>query len=104
MIIAVDFDGTLCESKYPEIGSPNIPLINGLIEKQAQGDKLILWTCRSGEPLSKAVEWCRGQGLTFDVVNENLPEMVQLWGNDSRKITADIYIDDRAASPLDFAG
>ncbi len=104
MIIAVDFDGTLCESRYPEIGQPNIPLINGLKEKQAQGDKLILWTCRSGEYLEKAVEWCRSHGLTFDRVNENLPEILELWGNDSRKITADVYIDDRAAAPMAFAG
>ena len=103
MTIAVDFDGTLCESKYPEIGQPNMPLINTLIEKKARGDKLILWTCRSGEYLSKAVAWCRSHGLAFDVINENLPEMVSLWGNDSRKITADVYIDDRAANPLEFA-
>lgn len=103
MIIAVDFDGTLCESCYPEIGKANTPLINGLKEKQAQGDKLILWTCRSGEYLENAVEWCRNHGLTFDTVNENLPEILELWGNDSRKITADIYIDDRSATPIAFA-
>ena len=103
MIIAVDFDGTLCESRYPEMGQPNIPLIKGLKEKQEQGDKLILWTCRSGEYLENAVEWCKGHGLFFDSVNENLPEILELWGNDSRKITADIYIDDKATQPMHFA-
>lgn len=103
MIIAVDFDGTLCESSYPEIGQANIPLIKDLIGKKESGDKLILWTCRAGEDLDNAVEWCRGHGLVFDRVNENLPEIVELWGNDSRKITADIYIDDKAAQPLQFA-
>ena len=95
MIIAVDFDGTLCESCYPEIGKANTPLINGLKEKQAQGDKLILWTCRSGTHLKMAVEWCRFHGVTFDAVNANLPENIEKYGNDCRKINADFYIDDR---------
>ena len=103
MIIAVDFDGTLCESKYPEIGSPNMSLIRVLIQKREAGDKIILWTCRAGEYLDNAVKWCRDFGLTFDTVNENLPEILELWGNDSRKITADIYIDDRAEKPMKFA-
>ena len=55
-IYAVDFDGTLCESEFPEIGSPNIELINHLIELRHQGDKVILWTCRVGERLENAVE------------------------------------------------
>ena len=47
-IIAVDFDGTLCENRYPEIGKPNEKVINYLIKRQKEGDKLILWTCRCG--------------------------------------------------------
>lgn len=99
MIIAVDFDGTLCVESYPEIGAPNLKLIRMLRKKQELGDKLILWTCRAGNKLDEAVEWCRMQGLYFDAVNDNLPEMVELWGNNSRKITADIYIDDKSMTP-----
>ena len=72
--IAVDFDGTLCYSKWPELGQPNQALIEYLQEWKRNDNKLILWTCRAGEALSKAVEWCREQNLEFDAVNDNLPE------------------------------
>lgn len=94
-IIGVDFDGTLCFSCWPECGEPNLPLIQQLKEMKQEGHKLILWTCRIGEALSKAVSWCREQGLEFDAVNDNLPEVVEFYGSNSRKITCDWYIDDR---------
>ena len=80
-IIAVDFDGTLCYSKWPELGEPNMPLIEYLRSWKDQGNKLILWTCRAGEALDKAVEWCREHHLGFDAVNDNLPEIVEKYGN-----------------------
>jgi hypothetical protein len=95
-IIAVDFDGCLCTNAWPEIGEPNTKLIYRLKFRRAHGDKLILWTCREGDKLREAVEWCRKHHLEFDAVNENLPEMNALYGNDSRKIGADRYIDDKA--------
>lgn len=94
-IIAVDFDGVLCEDNWPEIGEPNQELINYLKGRQSAGNKLILWTCRIGEILDNAIAWSAEQGLTFDGVNENLPEIVELFGTDSRKIFANEYIDDR---------
>ena len=101
-IIAVDLDGTLCENKYPDMGAPNIPLIQCLKKCQSNGDKLILWTCRKYEPLQKAITWCKEQGLIFDEINNNLPEILKEWEEDTRKIFADIYIDDRAMHPTDF--
>lgn len=98
-IIAVDFDGTLCENKWPEIGAPKKEIIVYLKSRQKQGDKLILWTCRVGEMLEKAVRWCKERGLTFDAVNENLPEIIESFGSDTRKIFANEYIDDRNARP-----
>ena len=95
-IIAVDFDGTLCENKWPEIGEPNTNLIGYLIEmRKSFGAKIILWTCRVGEMLDKAVNWCSEHGLEFDAVNENLPHMVERFGGNARKIFANMYIDDR---------
>ena len=94
-IIAVDFDGCLCENKYPFIGNPHCEVIDMLIDLQMNGAKLILWTCRSGTHLKMAVEWCRFHGVTFDAVNANLPENIEKYGNDCRKINADFYIDDR---------
>lgn len=98
-IIAVDFDGTLCYSNWPLLGEPNIPLINYLKNQRKEGNKLILWTCRAGNELTDAIDWCHKQGLTFDAINDNLPEVVELYGNNSRKITCDYYIDDRAILP-----
>lgn len=95
-IYAVDFDGTLCESVWPGIGSPNTALIKHLIKRRREGNKVILWTCRCGSRLEEAISWCRRFGLEFDAVNENLPEMIEHFGNDSRKIFADVYIDDKA--------
>ena len=95
-IIAVDFDGTLCENKWPEIGPANRDLIYYLTDAQKRGAKLILWTCRVGERLDKAIEWCILNGLVFDTINENLPEVIERFGEDTRKIYADEYIDDRA--------
>ena len=96
MIIAVDFDGTLCENEYPDIGRPIQPVINWLTESKKRGHKIILWTCRCGWKLDRAVEWCREHGLEFDKVNENLDEVIQQHGGDTRKIYADMYVDDKA--------
>ncbi len=98
-IIAVDFDGTLCFSNWPELGEPNTPLIEYLRAQQSSGNKLILWTCRAGEALEEALSWCHNQNLAFDAVNDNLPEIIELYGTNSRKITCDCYIDDRAVLP-----
>lgn len=97
-VIAIDFDGCLCENAWPDIGRPNIPVIEKAKREQDAGAKLILWTCREGEMLEKAVNWCAGHGLEFDAHNANLPEMNALYGNDSRKIGADEYWDDKAVT------
>ena len=93
-IIAVDFDGTLCTDCFPKIGQPNTALIELLKGLRRQGRKIILWTCRCGNQLEEAVEWCRKWELEFDAVNENLPEIIERYGSDGRKIYADVYIDD----------
>lgn len=99
-IYAVDFDGTLCAYNWPYIGKPNDSLIAYLQSAQKSGTKLILWTCREGDKLDEAIEWCKQQGLEFDAVNENLPEIIEAFGGDSRKIFANIYVDDRSVNPF----
>lgn len=95
-IIAVDFDGCLCESKWPNIGKENQPVINELLKQQALGAKLILWTCREGHQLQAAVMWCLNHGIKFDAINENLPENIEIFGNNSRKVYATEYWDDKS--------
>lgn len=95
-ILAVDFDGVLCVDRYPKIGRPRKEVFNYISKQKQKGCKLILWTCRRGKYLDEAVEWCKKQGLYFDAVNENLPESIKKYGGDTRKIFADVYIDDKA--------
>ena len=98
-IIAVDFDGTLCENEWPGIGAPKWDTIQALIAAQAAGARLILWTNRIGGRLREAVEWARERELEFDAINENLPETLAAFTTDCRKVYADIYLDDKAAQP-----
>lgn len=100
MIIAVDFDGTLCENNYPQIGEPNKELIGKLVHSRTNGNKIILWTCREEELLEDALNWCKEQGLEFDAINDNIDEIKQMYKHNSRKITADIYVDDKSVNPL----
>lgn len=94
--IAVDFDGTLFTDEYPKIGKPKWRVINWCKERKEKGDVLILWTCREGESLREAVEMCREVGLVFDYVNQNDAYLKKQFGNDCRKVGADIYLDDKA--------
>jgi len=94
MIIAVDFDGTIVEHKYPELGDEIPFAIETLKLLQKEGHQLILWTYRSGKELDEAVEYCRNLGLEFYAINKSYPE--EIFDNSlSRKINADIFIDDR---------
>ena len=99
-VYAVDFDKTMnLAGKYPELGEPNTQLINYLIRRRAAGDKVILWTCREGKLLEDAVRYCRKYGLEFDAVNDNIQENKDRWGNNTRKVFADYYVDDKARMP-----
>jgi len=95
-IIAVDFDGTLFSDQWPNIGIPNLDIINYVRNKKAAGAKIILWTCRVGSRLDEAVAACKEYGLEFDAVNKNLPDIIAAFGLDCRKVFAHEYIDDRA--------
>lgn len=100
-IIAVDFDGTLCEDKYPEIGPPKQTVIDALLREQRFGAAVILWTCRNGDKLREAVLWCEQHGILFDTVNANLPENIAMYGGiENRKVFASEYWDDKAV-PLE---
>lgn len=100
-IVAVDFDGTLVEDEFPNIGRKNEQMFQVMKTLKSQGVKLILWTSRNccdqfGNTLEDAINFCKENGLTFDAVNENLPEVQEFTGQDTRKIYADLYIDDKS--------
>ena len=94
LIIAVDFDGTIVEDAYPGIGEPRIFAFETLKRLQQDGHRLILWTYRCNNKLDDAVEFCRLQGIEFYAVNKSFPEE-DFNGDVSRKIMADLFIDDR---------
>lgn len=101
-VIAVDFDGTLCEYAFPKIGEQKAhhkKLLELLIDMRIKGHKLILWTCRGDNEeypcLSEAIDWCKNQGLEFDAINENVIGTKKMSGP-SPKVVADYYIDDKA--------
>jgi len=94
LIIAVDFDGTIVTDAYPKIGKPILFAFDTLKKLQSEGHRLILWTYRSEEKLEEAVLFCKKNGIDFYAVNKNFPEE-NYDEKDSRKIHADLFIDDR---------
>ena len=108
LVIAVDFDGTLCEFNFPNIGKQTPhqqELMDTLIQMRKEGHKLILWTNRGDNEqypsLTEAINWCVDKGLIFDSINRNLPGQKKLSGY-SPKIMADWYIDDKAINIKDW--
>lgn len=100
MTIAVDFDGTIVEDKYPQIGKERPFAVATLKQLMKDGNYLILWTVRKGEKLDDAVKWCEDRGIRFFAVNKDYAddELDQL--HHSRKIKADLFIDDRSVTGL----
>ena len=92
MIIAVDFDGTIVEHRYPDIGREKPFAIETLKKLAEEQHRLILWTVRKGKLLQEAVDFCRTRGLDFYAVNRNFPEENE---PEERKLRADLWIDDR---------
>ena len=110
--IAVDFDGTIVEDRYPDIG-PLIPEARKTLQEfKAIGGKVILWTCRTGADLSSALVYLDGVGIHIDAVNSHLPENIETFRRqfphvldrdvESRKIPADMYLDDRNPGGVDW--
>lgn len=101
-ILAVDFDGTLCEERWPEIGRPNHAVIEHVKQEQIDGAKLILWTCRVDQHLRNAIEWCAEHGIYFDAINDNLPDIHESFPVNGPKIYYDELIDDKNCSKFDL--
>lgn len=100
MTIAVDFDGTIVENKYPQIGKEIPFAISTLKKLQTDGHLLILWTVREGKYLEEAIAFCRQRGIEFYAVNRNYPEETDNSIIHYRKVDADVFIDDRNVGGL----
>lgn len=88
--------GVILKERYPDIGAPNWEIIVAAAAEQIAGAGLILWTCREGELLENALEACARWGLHFDAVNDSLPSWKKFYGDDTRKVGATEYWDDKA--------
>lgn len=94
-IVAVDFDGLLVENKFPDIGEIRQPMFDKVLALQVSGWRVILWTCRTDKMLQDAYDFCVDHGLIPDAVNSNIPEVQNYFGGDTRKVFANMYLDDR---------
>ena len=91
MILAIDFDGTLVDHEYPKIGALKPGAKEALLAFKKAGHKIVIWTCRAGEEERAVRQFMNDNGVPYDVLNAAAP------GADlgTRKIYADVYIDDK---------
>ena len=98
MIIAVDFDGILCENRFPEIGRPYYEMVSFVRQLIDEGHEVVLWTSRTGDRLAEAAMWCEDRGLHFCAINENAPsnlaQYLAEYPTPSPKVYADVYLED----------
>lgn len=100
IVLAIDFDGTIAEASYPELGNPKPNVSYILKYLKWKGYYIIIWTCREDKDLDKIKEWCLLHDVPYDKINEHHPQLLECYKNDTRKICADIYIDDRCLFKL----
>jgi hypothetical protein len=100
-IIAIDFDGTIVEDKFPAIGELKEGARSVINALKQEGYFIIIWTCRTAEKMLEAENFLRKEGVLFDAINENSPmNLAKYSGRDTRKVYAHVYIDDNAVTPL----
>lgn len=98
-IIAIDFDKTLCDSGPTGTYLPIQSTIDKMNEELKKGSRFILWTCREGQDLEEALLWCEKYGIHFEAINDNVPDIVERFNVNMRKIYANEYWDDKAVNP-----
>lgn len=99
-IIAIDFDGTICMSDYPELGMQRKDAGHYIRRLVDDGYGVIINTCREGIPLANAIKWLHKNAIPYHYVNCNFPHIIEFYKADCRKISADLYIDDKCLTGL----
>jgi len=97
-ILAVDFDDTIAHVKFPTIIGPRFGAKKYLQKLKDEGFYIIVWTCRCDEPVEEAYVWLMENNIPFERINKHHPALIEFYQNDTRKIAADIYIDDKNLS------
>lgn len=94
-ILAIDFDGTIAHASYPELGDPKPNAVEVIRKLKEEGCYIIIWTCREGQHLHWIAAYCDLHGIPYDSINEQHPDIFNFYKNNTRKVLADIYLDDR---------
>lgn len=99
-ILAIDFDLTICMSDYPALGPLREGAKEAITKLYNEGFGIVINTCREGHPLSDAMHWLKQNDIPYHYINCNFPHLIELYKADCRKISADMYIDDKGVEPL----
>jgi len=99
-ILAIDFDLTICESNYPALGKARKHALVYIQMLISGGYGVVINTCREGIALADAINWLNHNGIDYHYVNCNFPHIIEQYGADCRKISADMYIDDKCLTGL----
>jgi ribonucleotide monophosphatase NagD (HAD superfamily) len=94
--IACDYDGTIAFDSYPEVGAVKEYASVVLRRVKEAGGQIIIWTCRTGKDAEEVKKKLADAGIEYDAFNDNLPETQLMFPDNSRKVFADVYIDDKA--------
>ena len=100
LILAIDFDETIVQCDFPRIIKlrPDAKkIINQLYD---DGYYIIIWTCRHGDHALEAETYLLKNGIRFNKFNQHHPALIKRFRNDTRKISADVYIDDKCVGGL----
>lgn len=97
MTFAIDFDGTVVEHRFPEIGKEVEGAVQTMKQLQAAGHEIIIWTCRCEPYLGPMTAWLKERGFTPDAVNSNVAHS-KAFG--VPKVLADVYVDDKSFPPF----
>lgn len=100
LVISLDFDGTICEHSFPEIGALKKDADIYIRKLHDEGHKIIISTCRSGKYEGMAQDFLDSNNIPYLYINSNLPSLIAQYQQDCRKISADVYIDDRCLMGL----
>lgn len=99
-VLAIDFDDTICKSNYPETGKARKDAVKYMHKLIDKGYGIVINTCRNEVPLAKAIDWMYENDVPYHFINCNFPEIIQSYSGDCRKISADMYIDDKCLMGL----
>lgn len=100
IILAVDFDLTICMSDYPKLGLERKDAGLYLNKLVSEGYGIVINTCREGLPLAEAIKWLHKNNIPYHYINCNFPHLITFFGADCRKISAQMYIDDKGVDEL----